>query len=267
MSNRTEHHDKIQQITAKLIELNSNFANAPQLSALDIELLRKYAVNLYDEILLLQPAKEATVKPIAPKLQPKAMPVVKQEIKVIPTPEAKVETAPEPVIKEEVIPQQVEKNDTPPTPPVVEEVKQPEFKVEASPTPIEEPKPIEVETPKTPETKPAVEEKKEDLTKEKDNSLNNSHLKPEGGDLASKLGQTPIHDLKKAISINKKFEFISQLFEGDHEGYTKSIHYLNGLSNKDEAMTFFNSLKTENNWDDENKLYLEFANLVSRRFM
>ncbi|KAB2918029.1 MAG: hypothetical protein F9K23_02455 [Bacteroidetes bacterium] len=81
------------------------------------------------------------------------------------------------------------------------------------------------------------------------------------------MQQTPIHDLKKAISINKKFEFINQLFKGDHEAYAKSIHYINGLTNGNEADTFFRNLKREFSWDEENKLFLELADMVRRRFM
>ncbi len=235
MSNRTEHHDKIQQITAKLIELNNNFANAAQLTSVDIELLRKYTVDLYDELLLLKPEKGITVQPNIPTPVPTIInPVVKEE--------SRKNVAPEPIVEEKTIP-------PPPT---------------EIPTPIEEPRSNEVIVPTVPtEIKPIAKEKKE----ETDNSLNTSLQKPESEDLASKLGQTPVHDLKKAISINKKFEFISQLFGGDHEGYTKSIHHLNGLKNKDDAMTFFNHLKKENNWDEENKRFIEFADLVNRRFM
>lgn len=260
MSNRTEHHDKIQQITAKLIELNSNFANAKQLTSIDIELLRKYAVDLYDKILLLEPEKPVNVQPVAPKVEPLKV----QEVKVEPKPI--VTTKPEPIVEEKTVPPLIEVKKEVPLPPNIE-VKKEESPVVEAPKPIEVPKPIVVETPKTPEIKPAFEEKKETTEKGKDDSLNTSLQQPETEDLASKLGQTPIHDLKKAISINKKFEFISQLFEGDHEGYTKSIHYLNGLNSKDEAMTFFNSLKKERNWDEENKRYIEFADLVNRRFM
>jgi type IV secretory pathway VirB10-like protein len=243
MSNRTERHDKIQQITAKLIELNNNFANAQQLTAVDIGLLQKYAVDLYDEILLLEPEK-AVVQPDAPVTTPKIVePEVKEEPVVNSTPE------PEPV-------EEIKK--VPPPAPKVEEKKEE--------TPVaEEPKPVE--EPKAPIEEPAAKAETAEQEEEKDNSLNSSLQQPEKNDLASKLGQTPIHDLKKAISINKKFEFISQLFEGDHEGYTKSVHYLNGLSNKDEAMNFFNSLKSERNWDEENKRFIEFADLVNRRFM
>lgn len=262
MSNRTEYHDKIQQITAKLIELNSNFANATQLTNIDIELLRKYAVDLYDELLLLKPEKAVTVMPSSPTPPPRVIqPEVKEEPKKNFAPE------PKPVVEEKLVPPPpVEEKKEVPLPPKIEEKKE-EPPVVETPKPVEEPKPIKVETPKTPEIKPIVEDKEEAVEEGKDDSLNTSLQQPEPEDLASKLGQTPIHDLKKAISINKKFEFISQLFEGDHEGYTKSVHYLNGLKNKDEAMTFFNNLKKERNWDEENKRFIEFADLVNRRFM
>jgi hypothetical protein len=244
MSNRTDHHDKIQQITAKLIELNNNFANANGLSQLDIDLLKKYVIDLYDTVIMLQPEKALEVtleQPVAPEPEkiveeatPTLPPEPKEEIKEVEPQIAK------PVVEETVAPKPIEE-----------------------PTPMENPSEVKaeketIETPKQEIEKPVDAEEK---------TINDNLKQPETDDLASKLGKTPIHDLKKAISINKKFEFISQLFDGDHESYTKSVHYLNGLNDKDEAMTFFNSLKKENNWDEENKRFMEFADLVSRRFM
>lgn len=314
MSNRTDTHDKIQQITAKLIELNNNFANADALNQIDIDLLRKYTVDLYDEILLLQPQKAVTTPTPEPKVEPQPQPeelplIAKdespkaEEIKEAPQPEPKEEPKANYTPQVDLNPPTTQPTNTPqpvntfhpkveesmPEPPKVEEVKE-EQKVEEKPVaqpvveekkePVAETKLQPEELPlmakeETPEVEPAkVEEKKEEPAKPtaqpeevKEKSLNDSLNKAESNDLASKLGQTPIHDLKKAISINKKFEFINQLFKGDHENYTKSIHYLNGLSNKEEAMTFFNSLKKEHEWDEESKRYIEFADLVRRRFM
>lgn len=89
-----------------------------------------------------------------------------------------------------------------------------------------------------------------------------------GNDLASKLTQTPIPDLKKAISIHKKFEFINKLFNGNHEAYTRHVHLLNTCQNSDEAETiFFDQLQKEYQWDLEDPLTLEFADLIRRRYL
>ncbi len=319
MSNRTELHDKIQQITAKIIDLNSQFARAEHLSQLDIDLLRRYTVDLYDAMQGLKVGENTqpvVTLPTPPKIQPPVQEVKKEvpptivanEPKVVSTPLPQKQETPKPEPKPIPVP-------TPIVEPVVETpkvetpvVEQP--KVEAPiiveekkiETPVAEPPKVEapivveekkveapvVEPPKV-EAPVVIEEKKVEapsptpppvspppvpqpvakveVEETKESSLNDRLHKPEGSDLASKLQQTPIHDLKKAISINKKFEFINQLFSGDHESYTKSVHYINGLNSGHDATMFFNNLKREYAWDEENKLFLEFSDLVRRRFM
>ena len=270
MSNRTELHDKIQQITAKIIDLNSQFAKAERLTELDIDLLRRYTVDLYDAMHQLTPGQtQPPVVTVPPT--PKVQPVVQEEKKEVPPTivanEPKAESTPLPEKQE--IP--VVEEPQPVEPVVVEEPiavetpDEPEPQVE-EPVAETAPQPVdEVEETPTPTPPPAPKAAEEEETKE--TSLNDLLQKTEGNDLVSKLQQTPIHDLKKAISINKKFEFINQLFKGDHEAYTKSVHYINGLSTGNEATSFFNSLRKQYVWNDEDKLFLEFADLVRRRFM
>jgi hypothetical protein len=311
MSNRTELHDKIQQITAKIIDLNTQFAQAERLNQLDIDLLRRYTVDLYDATHELKagintPPIVATppipkVQPVAPEVKKEVPPtIVANEPKIVSTPLPPKQEIPKP--QPELIPQPTPITEVKETPviappiieapvietpkvevpametPKVEEVKAPvieERKVEI-PVPVVEEKKIEepIATPPPiapitppPIAKPIATAPKVEIEESKESSLNERLHKPEGSDLASKLQQTPIHDLKKAISINKKFEFINQLFDGDHESYTKSVHYINGLNNGHDATMFFNNLKREYAWDEENKLFLEFSDLVRRRFM
>ena len=286
MSNRTELHDKIQQITAKIIDLNSQFAQAEHLSQLDIDLLRRYTVDLYDAMQGLK--TEANTQPVitvptTPKIQPpvqevkKDVPptIVANEPKIIstPLPPKQEIPKPEPTHIPEPIPVVEVKEEPTVEPPKVEEVKAPIIEEKLIEVPVMEEKKVEIPTPTPPPVapqpvaQPVVTAPKVEVEEIKEASLNDLLHKPEGNDLASKLQQTPIHDLKKAISINKKFEFINHLFSGDHESYTKSIHYINGLNNGNDATMFFNNLKREYAWDEENKLYLEFSDLVRRRFM
>ena len=89
----------------------------------------------------------------------------------------------------------------------------------------------------------------------------------EANDLASKFSNTPINDMKKAISIAKKFEFINALFAGNVEKYAYSIHHMNNLKSGDEAFNYLHDLRAEYKWDDEDKNFLELANLVRRRYL
>jgi hypothetical protein len=288
MSNRTELHDKIQQITAKIIDLNTGFAAKPTLNKLDTSLLQKYTLDLYDVILQLQgvedagieaeiatpfapapqpePEKEPYVEPATPKIEAELPKVVLQPVTPPPVVEAPI-VVPTPPIEEKPFVPAVEEKPVvvaPPQPPVVD----------AKPinvTPIVEEKPqppIEPAQPVAPVAKPIPFAEKTPGDEKEELSLNDRlHTTGEGTDFASKMQQTPIHDLKKAISINKKFEFINQLFKGDHEAYAKSIHYINGLTNGAEAGTFFNNLRKQFNWEEENKLYVELAEMIRRRFM
>lgn len=322
MSNRTELHDKIQQITAKIIDLNTQFAQAERLNQLDIDLLRRYTVDLYDAthelkagvntppivathpIPKVQPVVQEVKKEVPPTIvanEPKIVstplppkqeiPKPQPELIQQPTPIAEVKETPvipPPIIESPVIETpkvEMPVAETPKVEPVTAPVVEPpkvettvvieEKKVEIPVPVIEEKKieePIATPPPIAPVTPPPVPQPvniapKAEVDETKESSLNDRLHKPEGNDLASKLQQTPIHDLKKAISINKKFEFINQLFSGDHESYTKSVHYINGLNSGHDATMFFNNLKREYAWDEENKLFLEFSDLVRRRFM
>lgn len=243
MSKRTELQDKIQQITAKLIELNAQFGKSNPLSKLEIDLLKKYTIDLYECVLLLTPETIKETITIASKVEEVPLQEIVRE-------EPQVVVANIPVQPEAILPPKAET----PLPPKVVEVPLHQETSIANKLHTEE----IVNT--TPVVKTISEEKKE-------TSLNDIHQQPEQNDLASKLQQGPIHDLKKAISINKKFEFINQLFKGDHEAYAKSIHYINGLTNGAEAATFFNNLHKQYVWPEENKLFIEFSDLVRRRFL
>ncbi|MDX5320532.1 MAG: hypothetical protein LPK45_05505, partial [Bacteroidota bacterium] len=86
-------------------------------------------------------------------------------------------------------------------------------------------------------------------------------------DLASKFSNTPISDLKQAISIAKKFELINTLFSGDVQKYAVTIHQINNFRTGDEAFGLLHQLKDEFAWDEEDKNFVELANLVRRRFL
>ncbi|HYG16321.1 MAG TPA: hypothetical protein VEC12_11255 [Bacteroidia bacterium] len=265
MENRTELHDKIQQVAAKIIDLNAGFAGNAKLNRLDTDLLKKYALDLYEHIVLLERSSSSTVhatsmEDVIPSLKPTIQPPVSEpSVKLDPP---NTQPAKPPVAETTATPPAVEPL------PVIE--KHPEPKIETPPAAEKQPEP-KVEPPAAetkPEPKPVpAAEKSRPVETSKETSLYERLQQPEQNDLAHKMQQTPIGDLKKAISINKKFEFINQLFKGDHEAYTKAIHYINGLGNVSEATTFFNQLKTQFEWDEENKLYVELADLIRRRFL
>ncbi|MBN2682020.1 MAG: hypothetical protein JXR58_05895 [Bacteroidales bacterium] len=83
-------------------------------------------------------------------------------------------------------------------------------------------------------------------------------------DLASKLKDQPISDLKKAINLNDRFLFTKELFEGNAVKYNQSIEDLNNFSNLDQAMEYINAGMQ---WDMEKESFKKFVELVYRRYM
>lgn len=100
------------------------------------------------------------------------------------------------------------------------------------------------------------------------NSLNQK-LQDEDDELSlrKKLQSTPVADLKSEISIAKKFEYITFMFDGKNELYEEAITALNSCDNGDQAKDKLNEYSTQYNWDLENKSIIKFVELVERRYI
>ncbi|HEY9362041.1 MAG TPA: hypothetical protein VIQ00_02175 [Chitinophagaceae bacterium] len=95
----------------------------------------------------------------------------------------------------------------------------------------------------------------------------NDRLKQPKTELAETLKEAPIRDLRKAIGINDRFVFISELFRGDEAMYERSIKTINSFNIYAEAEYWINrELKTKIGWDDSKKTVQHFYHLVKRRF-
>lgn len=95
----------------------------------------------------------------------------------------------------------------------------------------------------------------------------NDRLKEEKIELGSKLKDSPIKDLKKAIGINDKFLFLSELFRGDEDAYERSLKTINAFNILAEAEYWINrELKVKLGWNDNNEVVQHFYHLVRRRF-
>jgi hypothetical protein len=100
----------------------------------------------------------------------------------------------------------------------------------------------------------------------KNESLNDK-LKDEKRELAHKLKDAPIKDLRKGIGINDKFSFVSELFRGDEDMYERSIKTINSFHILPEAEYWMNrELKVKLGWNDNKELVQHFYQLVRRRF-
>lgn len=89
---------------------------------------------------------------------------------------------------------------------------------------------------------------------------------------AKELGHTlhlePVKDLKKAISINERYQYIKHLFMNDESMYERSIKTINNFVNHAEARYWIQrELAVKMGWRDDDPLVQELYLLVSRRFL
>jgi hypothetical protein len=126
-----------------------------------------------------------------------------------------------------------------------------------------------------PKEEPSKEDK-EDLFKdshvekhepEDENTLNEKLKEEEELSLRKKLQSTAVSDLKSEISIAKKFEYITFMFEGKNESYNDAIEVLNNCVDGDDARVKLNEYSSKYNWDLENKSIIKFVELVERRYL
>lgn len=84
--------------------------------------------------------------------------------------------------------------------------------------------------------------------------------------LAQKMENTPISDLKKAITLNQRFQFSKELFKGNNQDYEVTIDRLN-TSSRDEAMRTLDTLRSKYAWNNESIVAQDFTELVERRYL
>ncbi len=136
-----------------------------------------------------------------------------------------------------------------PEEPAVEPVAQP---VQPEPKPAEQPKPVEP-APQTTSEKRSLN----DL-------LQSQH---EENSLFNKMQQSKINDLLKAISLNDKFLFIKELFQGKGEDFSLNIQKLNNCANLDEAFEELEMMKKHYFWESTSEAYLSLCDLIRRRYI
>jgi hypothetical protein len=95
----------------------------------------------------------------------------------------------------------------------------------------------------------------------------NDKLKADVVELAHALNGTPVRDLKKAIGVNDRYVFISELFRGDEVMYERSIKTINSFRILPEAEYWIQrELKLKHGWDENREIVKHFYQLVKRRF-
>lgn len=245
MANRNSIHESIAILSTQIAELNADLTSRNDLSVLDIDLLRKHTIDLYEGVNQLRLAMKDKVE-----VKVEAETKVKEEAAITqnPEPETPIEVEVKAEAEEEAALTQKPEPETP-------------IEVEEEPALTPDPEPV------TPSETPSEEKVLAAEAKVEADAIKSAGSEEEANDLASKFSNTPINDMKKAISIAKKFEFINALFAGNVEKYAYSIHHMNNLKSGDEAFNYLHDLRAEYKWDDEDKNFLELANLVRRRYL
>ncbi len=131
---------------------------------------------------------------------------------------------------------------------------------------------VAVRIPSLPKLEPEALAHKED-TISPTSPISNSNLPIEINatvsttELQEKLALDPIKDLKSAIGINDKFQFIETLFGGDEKAFDQAVKSINGFKIYAEAQFWVKSnLREQYKWDDSTTVVKSFDLLVKRRF-
>ena len=89
----------------------------------------------------------------------------------------------------------------------------------------------------------------------------------ESKEVAEHIALEPIKDLKAAIGINDKFQFIQELFGGDEKDFESSLKTINAFNIYAEAQFWIKKeLRIKNNWDEASASVKAFDQLIKRRF-
>lgn len=84
--------------------------------------------------------------------------------------------------------------------------------------------------------------------------------------LGPKIPSERIENLKAAISINEKFMFINELFDGNLREYNETVETLNGFKTLDQAADFLDLMRKKNFWNTGSNAFKKLKELVERRF-
>ena len=75
-----------------------------------------------------------------------------------------------------------------------------------------------------------------------------------------------IKDLKSAIGINDKFQFINDLFEGSMSEYNSFIKKIDNFESKQKSFDYLEEVSNQNKWSKENETFKLFKSYLERRY-
>lgn len=270
------HSDPISQFETTLETLRSltdKMKGASGIHQIDIDLLQQKTRELYEQILTLEPVsfnpveEEQTLPPqeSATEPEPQNLVPLQQEEKII------QEENNEP--EEEMVPEEDKQleEETEPEEPVSEiaETQQPEddeIQEEAYEDVVMEQISVESlrEEPVTTQLKTTF-----DLFSEShDDSLGAAlSQKANHTNLGERLEHSPVGDLREAIGINDKFQFINELFNGDLGQYNKVLDELNNFSSLQGALTYLSELSVQYDFQKSGMAFQRLKALLDKKYV
>ncbi|MGE7778214.1 hypothetical protein ACQKLP_26090 [Chitinophaga sp. NPDC101104] len=95
----------------------------------------------------------------------------------------------------------------------------------------------------------------------------NDRFSSKNMEVGEKIGSMGVPDLKSAIGINDKFQFMQELFRGDKDHYERSVKTINECQSLQEAEYWIErELKIKLGWDESDAVAQHFYSLVRKRF-
>jgi len=97
--------------------------------------------------------------------------------------------------------------------------------------------------------------------------LNKKLQSKEGQTLADKLSKSGGKSIMKMLTLNQRFMFVNELFEGNQNLFLSAIEQLDGMNNFREASSHIKkSFADKYNWNMETEEVEEFMELIEKRF-
>lgn len=235
---------RLQELISALQE-GMDELNVGKLTVDQLESLTEHSRELYERLVVL---RFKAFDNIAKKETPSVAPV-ENIAPVAPLPVQ--EATPQPQVAEETA--------------ASEEFPMP-FKLNVSPNQVSLIDAIEEVTKETVEEPIANTSSINDELKSPQESLHEklSKIVAQSASLAEKMESTPIQDLKRAITLNQRFQFSKELFKGNNEDYEVAIDRLN-TTTREEALKQLDVLRSKYQWNNEAQVTQDFLELVERR--
>lgn len=256
-----------------LLKVQSQLAGLPQSTVLVDEVLPLVGLKPEPAATIIDVAEETPLPPIevlVPNIEPPITEVKIAEPEIEETP--LVDKEEELTFNFKTMPQGEQEPTLDDLEKIMQAHEQAEEAVVAEPIVVtEEPETVKVQTtlsfelPKTEEPKPEQVVVEQPVAETSLLNKLSASLKT-GNDVVEKITREQQQSLKQAINLNKKIAFVNNLFKENTVEYAKAIEKLNACSSMHEALRYFNELKHQYNWNNDNALVKDLEQLVEKRY-